>query len=266
MGEGLAGWVAANGKPIINGNPLVEHGYVNDPDQHTTLRSALAMPLEGLSGFVGVLMLYRREKDAFTREDQRILRAVSYKISLTLENVLRYHQAESKATTDYLTGLPNARSLFLHLDAELARAKRSGSPLAVLVCDLDGFKQVNDQHGHLEGNAVLRNVADILQASCRGYDYVARMGGDEFLLVLPGIGRELVTERVTELCAKIKESSERSLVSMSVGEAFYPEDAKNAEQLLAEADRRMYKNKSEHKESLNSVARVTGEHPEHVTI
>jgi len=266
LGEGLAGWVAANGKTIINGNPLVEHGYVNDPDQHTTLRSALAMPLEGLSGFVGVLMLYRREKDAFTREDQRILRAVSYKISLTLENVLRYHQAESKATTDYLTGLPNARSLFLHLDAEMARAKRSGSPLAVLVCDLDGFKQVNDQHGHLEGNAVLRNVADILQASCRGYDYVARMGGDEFLLVLPGIGRELVTERVTELCAKIKESSERSLVSMSVGEAFYPEDAKNAEQLLAEADRRMYKNKSEHKESLNSVARVTGEHPEHVTI
>jgi len=266
LGDGLAGWVAANGKPIINGNPLVEPGYVNDPDEHTTLRSALAMPLEGLSGFVGVLMVYRREKDAFTREDQRILRAVSYQISLTLENVLRYHQAESKATTDYLTGLPNARSLFLHLDAELARAKRSASPLAVLVCDLDGFKQVNDQHGHLEGNEVLRNVAGILQASCRDYDYVARMGGDEFVLVLPGVGRKLVTERVTELCAKIKESSERSPISMSVGAAFYPEDAENAEQLLAEADRRMYKDKTEHKGSLNSLARATADQAESITI
>ena len=266
LGEGLAGWVAANGKPIINGNPLVEPGYTSDPDQHTTLRSALAVPLEGLNGFVGVLMLYRQEKDAFTREDLRIMRAVSYKVALALENALRYHQAESKATTDYLTGLPNARSLFLHLDAELARAKRSGAALALLVCDLDGFKQVNDQHGHLEGNEVLRKVADILRASCRGYDYVARMGGDEFVLVLPGVDRELVAQRVTELGAKVTESSGQHLVSISVGEAFYPEDAENAEQLLAEADRRMYKDKRDHKASLNSLARVTGGHAERVTI
>ena len=266
LGEGLAGWVAANGKPIINGNPLVEPGYTSDPDQHTTLRSALAVPLEGLNGFVGVLMLYRQEKDAFTREDLRIMRAVSYKVALALENALRYHQAESKATTDYLTGLPNARSLFLHLDAELARAKRSGAALALLVCDLDGFKQVNDQHGHLEGNEVLRKVADILRASCRGYDYVARMGGDEFVLVLPGVDRELVAQRVTELGAKVTESSGQHLVAISVGEAFYPEDAESAEQLLAEADRRMYKDKSDHKASLNSLARVTGGHAERVTI
>ena len=265
LGEGLAGWVAANGKPIINGNPLVEPGYVIDSDQHTTLCSALAMPLEGLSGFVGVLMLYRRERDAFTREDLRILRAVSYKVSLALENALRYHQAESKATTDYLTGLPNARSLFLHLESELARNKRSSSPLAVLVCDLDGFKQVNDQHGHLEGNEVLRKVAGILRSSCRGYDYVARMGGDEFVLVLPGVDRGAITERVNELCAKIKDSAGHS-VSMSVGEAFFPEDADNAEQLLAEADRRMYKDKGAHKESLNSLARVTAGQAERVPI
>ena len=266
LGEGLAGWVAANGKPIVNGNPLAEPGYENDPDQHTPLRSALAVPLEGLNGYVGVLMLYRRERDAFTREDLRILRAVSYKVALALENALRYHQAESNATTDYLTGLPNARSLFLHLDAEVARNKRSGSPLAVLVCDLDGFKQVNDQHGHLEGNKVLRSVAGVLRASCRGYDYVARMGGDEFVLVLPGVDREAVTERVIELCAKIKEISGRHALSMSVGEALYPEDADNAEQLLASADRRMYQDKGEHKESLDSLAGVTAGQAERVNI
>ena len=260
LGEGLAGWVGANGKPIINGNPLVEPGYVSDPDQHTTLRSALAMPLEGLKGFVGVLMLYRREKDAFTREDLRIVRAVSYKVALSLENAWRYHQAESKATTDYLTGLPNARSLFLHLDSELARATRSGSPLAILVCDLDGFKQVNDQFGHLEGDEILRKVATVLRESCRDYDYVARMGGDEFVVVLPGVDHIAVEKRVAELRATVKDSCGKSFLSMSVGEAFYPEDADNAEQLLAEADRRMYKNKGAHRGSLDSLARLTEDH------
>ena len=211
-------------------------------------------------------MLYRREKDAFTREDLRILRAVSYKVALSLENALRFHQAESKATTDYLTGLPNARSLFLHLDSELARAKRSGSPLAILVCDLDGFKQVNDQFGHLEGDEILRKVAALLRASCREYDYVARMGGDEFVVVLPGVDHIAVQERVVELQATVKGSWGKDFLSMSVGEAFYPEDADNAEHLLAEADRRMYKDKAVHRGSLDSPARVTTDHSEPVTI
>ena len=69
---------------------------------------------------------------------------------------MKYRQAEACATTDALTGLPNARSLFLHLDREIARSKRQHSALTVLVCDLDGFKQVNDRFGHLEGNKLLR--------------------------------------------------------------------------------------------------------------
>src|SRR5581483_11688307 len=95
--------------------------------------------------------------------------------------------AAISATTDALTNLPNARSLFLHLDAELARCKRTASTLAVLVSDLDGFKQVNDRFGHLEGNKVLKRVAEGLSQTCREYDYVARMGGDEFVLLLTGI-------------------------------------------------------------------------------
>src|SRR5207253_7029324 len=86
----------------------------------------------------------------------RILLAITSKVALSVENALKYRMAESSATTDYLTGLPNARALFLHLDSELARCRRSRTPLAVLVCDLDGFKQINDKSGHLEGNRVLR--------------------------------------------------------------------------------------------------------------
>src|SRR6266700_4149683 len=180
IGQGLSGWVAQNLKPILNGNPSVEPGYLNDPSKYSTLSSALAVPLEGLQGVVGVVALYHADKDFFTSDHLRILLAVSSKMALAIENALKYEQAESSATTDYLTGLPNARSLFLQLDRELARCKRDTTTLTVMVCDMDGFKQINDRFGHLAGNRVLRLFAQALKESCREYDYVARMGGDEF--------------------------------------------------------------------------------------
>ncbi len=187
LGQGLSGWVAEKRKPILNGNPSVEPGYLNDETKFTTMRSALAVPLIGLNGTVSVLTLYHTERDAFTNDHLRILLAIVPKLALSIENALRFQQAESSASTDYMTGLPNARSLFLHLDGELARCRRLNSPLVVLVCDMNGFKQVNDQYGHLEGNRLLHSVAKKLKESCREYDYVARMGGDEFVLVLPGL-------------------------------------------------------------------------------
>ena len=249
VGEGLSGWVAQNRKPILNGNPSVEAGYMGDPAKFSTLRSALALPLEGLNGAVGVLALYRAEKDAFTKDNLRILLAISSKISLAIENALKYRQVENSATIDYLTNLPNARSLFLRLDSELARCRRMNIPLAVLVCDLDGFKQVNDGFGHLTGNKVLSSVADGLKANCREYDYVARMGGDEFVLLLPHITPESVDDRISQMMHIAAEAGEiipgKRFLSMSVGEAFYPLDGNNAEELLATADRRMYKNKQQ---------------------
>jgi len=162
VGQGLSGWVAHNKKPIINGNPSVEPGYLNDPTKFSTLRSALAVPLEGVGGVIGVLALYRLERDAFKSDHLRIVLAVSSKMALSIENALKYQQAESSATTDYLTGLPNARSLFMQLDRDLARCKRDNSSLTVMVSDMDGFKQINDRFGHLEGNRVLRLFAQAL--------------------------------------------------------------------------------------------------------
>ena len=249
VGAGLSGWVAQNKKPIVNGNPSVEPGYLNDPSKFSTLRSALALPLEGVSGVIGVLALYRGERDAFTTDHLRILMAISSKMALAMENALKYQQAENSATTDYLTGLPNARSLFLQLDRELARCKRDGKSLTVMVGDMDGFKQINDRFGHLEGNRVLRLFAQALKDSCREYDYVARMGGDEFVVVAPGLPadaaskragqlRELARQAGVEVCAE-------DILSLSVGQANFPEDGKDAEELLAEADRRMYMEKQQ---------------------
>jgi len=244
LGQGLSGWVAQNKKPIVNGNPSVEPGYLNDPAKFSTLRSAMAVPLEGLNGVVGVLALYHAERDAFTSDHLRILLAVSSKMALAIENALKYQQAESSATTDYLTGLPNARSLFLQLDRELARCKRDTSTLVVMVCDMDGFKQINDRFGHLEGNRVLRLFAQALKESCREYDYVARMGGDEFVVVAPGLPQDVATKKAEQLRELAKHAGNEvcgeDLLSLSVGLSVYPDDGRDAEALLADADRRMY--------------------------
>jgi len=251
IGQGLSGWVAENRQPIVNGNPSVEPGYLNDPTRFSILRSALAVPLEGLSGVVGVLTLYHVEKDAFTRDHVRILMALSSKLSLSIENAMKYQQASSSATTDYVTGLPNARSLFLQLDAEIARCTRETVSLAVLVCDLDGFKQVNDRLGHLEGNRALEAVAAAFKAQCRGYDYVARMGGDEFVLIIPGIGPEAAPARMEQLRQSVSDISRKlwreDILAVSIGSAFLDIDGYDAERLLAEADRRMYTEKATHR-------------------
>jgi diguanylate cyclase (GGDEF)-like protein/putative nucleotidyltransferase with HDIG domain len=244
LGQGVSGWVAQNRKALVNGIPSAEPGYMNDPTKYTPLRSAISIPLEGLQGIVGVLTLYHSARDAYNSDHRRILLAISSKVALSLENALAFQQAESSATTDYLTELPNARSLFLHLDRELARCKRLKTSLTVMVCDLDGFKQVNDRFGHLEGNRILRHFSKSLQGSCREYDYVARMGGDEFVLVAPGLSSN--TAQIRGIClnelAKMagREICGEDLLSLSVGCAFYPEDGPDAEKLLAEADRRMY--------------------------
>ncbi|HUO14309.1 MAG TPA: diguanylate cyclase [Verrucomicrobiae bacterium] len=244
VGQGLSGWVAQNRKPIINGNPSVEPGYLNDPSKFSTLRSALAVPLEGVAGLIGVLTLYRAERDAFTSDHLRILLAVSSKMALAIENALKYQQAQNSATTDYLTGLPNARSLFLQLDRELARCKRDTTSLTVMVTDMDGFKQINDRFGHLEGNRVLRLFAQALKDSCREYDYVARMGGDEFVVVAPGLAADAAKKKADQMSALALQAGAEvcgeNILSLSVGRAVYPQDGKDAEQLLAEADRRMY--------------------------
>jgi diguanylate cyclase (GGDEF)-like protein/putative nucleotidyltransferase with HDIG domain len=250
VGEGLCGWVAENCKPIVNGNPQVEAGYVVDPAKQTALQSALVVPLEGLNGVVGVLAMYQANRDAFTPDHLRILLAVASKVALSVENALKYQQAESSATTDYLTGLPNARSLFVHLAQEVARCRRMKTSLAVLVCDIDGFKQINDSFGHLEGDKLLREFTSRLKDVCRGYDYVARMGGDEFVITAPGLTSEAAREKAELLNRAAIESGRhvcgRDLITLSVGMSFCPQDGTDVERLLAEADRRMYSMKQVH--------------------
>ena len=139
-------------------------------------------------------------KDAFSSDHLRILLSISDKIGASIENAVKYQVATDSATVDYLTGLPNARALFVHLDAEIARCRRDGGNLALIVCDLDGFKAINDKVGHVAGNKVLKAFADKLALACREYDFVSRMGGDEFVLITPGLNRAAAHE----ICERVQ--------------------------------------------------------------
>ena len=250
VGTGLCGWVAQNARSIVNGNPTVEAGFVHDPNNPTEPRSALAVPLEGVSGLVGVLALYQAKADAFTSDHLRVLQVITSKVALFIDNALKYREAESSATIDYLTGMANARALSMYLEQELARCKREETSVAVMVCDLNGFKEINDSYGHLAGDKVLKIFANLMREACRESDYTARMGGDEFVIIAPNMPPASVAERAMLLSAIAQKAGRavcgKDFLSLSLGAAFYPQDGQESEQLLAEADRKMYTAKEIH--------------------
>jgi len=260
LGQGISGWVAQHGQPIVNGDPATETKYLGDPEKVSVLQSALSIPLPGRESVAGVLSLYLRARQGFTKDHLRLLLAASSKLGLSVENALQFERAQDTASTDFLTGLPNARAICVCLEKEIARSSRGSKSIAVLLCDLNGFKRVNDGFGHLVGNKLLQQIAKNLESACREYDQVGRLGGDEFVFVLPGLTGEGVEELKPRLTFAVEEASraicQSNVVTVSIGSAFYPQDGSTAEELLSEADRRMYEAKGNHYRTLSDSARL----------
>ena len=251
--SGITGHVAATLRPVMNVPPAEDPIAHRNPVAAANLKSAMIIPLDGPNGLVGTLNLYSTRHMAFNASQMSLLMSIASKMAVTVENSAKFQQAETRASVDFLTGLPNAGALFLHLQNELARCARTETSLGLLVFDLDGFKAVNDQYGHLTGNRLLQLVANGLRENCREYDFVARMGGDEFVMVLPGVTPEAVTLRLQRLRAYVErvgvELCGTACVSVSGGPAFYPKDGRTAEELLARADKRMYSEKHDRKQA-----------------
>jgi diguanylate cyclase (GGDEF)-like protein len=194
---------------------------------------------------VGVLALYHSRKNAFLSDHLRVLTAFSSKLALSIENNPNFPTAIDGVTTDYLTGLPNARSLFVHLEGEVNGCLSEGTALAVLACHLDGFGVVKRRFGRSKANRLLRLVADAMQSICSDHDCIAKMGGDEFVIVLSGIPEETIDSMVERLCAATREIGlsicSSDLLFLSVGRALLPKDGTEPEVLLAAGERRMYK-------------------------
>jgi len=168
-------------------------------------RSSVAVPVLVEQECWGVLELHDRTgAEAFGAEDVTLLAAFAAHVGLSLHKATLLAETRELSRRDALTGLHNRRSLMERLTDEVARSRRFGTPLSVLLLDLDGFKEVNDEHGHPAGDRVLVEVAELLQSDTRTIDTVARLGGDEFAVLLAGTPPESaqpVAERICSLVA-----------------------------------------------------------------
>ncbi len=205
--------------------------------------TALVFPIERGTGdarrVTSILVLHRDGHAIFSDHDVQILHTLAPKLAASIENARQFRRAEKLIPVDPSTGIANTRSLFVRLDAELARARRSQSTLAVLTCSVHGF----DQSGRLCSDAATRSafekVAGKLRENCREYDFTAR-SGDELVLVLPDFRREFVQEK-RGLIQKIVEDAGVNAglpLFAVVGAAFFPDDGTDAEDLLACASNR----------------------------
>jgi diguanylate cyclase (GGDEF)-like protein/putative nucleotidyltransferase with HDIG domain len=262
-GQGLTGWVARNRRPLVNARPSAEFEAAG-LSAITTLQSALVAPLVFSDRFIGTLAVYSTQADFYTDDHRRLLDRVSEQASAVIHNSIVFEQTQEDSLTDPLTGLPNTRFMFMHLTRELARAERLNGEVALLVMDLDSFKEINDSHGHHVGDRALREVATVLRAGIRPYDICVRYAGDEFIVVLSGCGADEADRKRLELQQTVDDllfearPGRRLPLAISIGAAIYPQDGDSYESLLSTADSRMYRDKSRRKQRVEVQPAATG--------
>lgn len=173
------------------------------------------------------------------------------------ERKQRHERVEHLAFRDALTGLPNRVACLERLDLELAHARRARTALSVLFIDLDGFKAVNDTYGHNAGDVVLRTVAQRMSHALRQADTVARLAGDEFVVMLPEADAEDSAHVAEKLCQAVSEpidlDGDRMSVTPSIGIASFPDDAEECDELLRIADKAMYRAKNQARRHLETA-------------
>jgi len=254
MGQGIAGWVAQHKKPLIVNDVQHDDRFYRDIDLTTKFvtRSILCAPILFKGKLLAVIeILNKLEFQPFRQKDLSTISSLLDTAAIAIENAQLFNQAEELAITDDLTSLFNTRFLNQVLESEIARARRYKSEVSFIFMDLDYFKLVNDNYGHMIGREALKEVAQLMKNSFRETDLVARYGGDEFVLVLPETGTEETFKLAERLRMKLEEHvflekfGFKVHLTASIGVATYPVHAKNKDELILMADKAMFQAKGD---------------------
>ena len=246
-GETLARWVIEQGKPIIisdvNCDPRIQQSSndVSFPDGC----SVVCMPVRTGGKMLGIIQMMNVDMQVYSR-NEILLQTLADYAAIAIENARAVSRIQELSITDDCTGLYNARHLFTVLAEEVHRSERFGYEFSLLFLDLDHFKRVNDQHGHLVGSKLLNQVGQALRENLRLVDAAFRYGGDEFAILLPQTSKDGALLVARRLMAIFKTKSwlagEASDVVLraSVGIASYPADATTPQAMVHRADEMMY--------------------------
>lgn len=254
IGQGATGYALKVREMVQNVDPDLDFAY-SQVDLTGQYRTMASVPLiaDDEQDLIGAVTIYSRDLAEYADEHIRILETISRIAAEAIGKSLKHNEATTHAMTDPMTSLPNARSLQIQFDKEVARARRSGNNFQLLMLDLDGFKAVNDSYGHKAGDAMLREISRVINEQLREYDFLARYGGDEFVALIP----EAAPEDVIDLCDRIEAavrdfkldvgSNRTTSVGVSLGAAGYPRHGENFDQMIAAADKIMYERKMQRK-------------------
>jgi len=244
LGEGVTGKVAATGKPLLVHDVTKFKGYIAGIEG---ARSELAVPLRVKDKLIGVFNVESKKLNAFGERDLKLLSTLGTPIAIAIQNAQLYQEIKNLAITDGLTGLYNFRYIKDRLEEEVKRAQRFKRPLALIMADIDYFKEYNDTYGHPEGNEVLKILANILRANVREVDIVARYGGEEFIIILPEANKEeaqKIAERIRSKVEKYdftdKKNHPERRITLSLGVTSCFQENITSQDLVQKVDQALY--------------------------
>jgi diguanylate cyclase (GGDEF)-like protein len=247
VGEGVAGWVAQNGETLIVPET------VNDPRLYEPnsprlrkLRSVIALPLRGRKGTLGVIEILNPRSGQLNDYTIAFLHILADHAAIAIENANDVARIQQLTITDDTTGLYNVRHLYNVLEKELTRSLSRNRALSLAFLDLDRFKNVNDEHGHLVGSELLSKTGARLKELSRPQDVCFRYGGDEFVILMPDTGAADALGQSRALHAALMATEFRMRaglrlhVSASIGLSTAPHDGVTVHTIIGAADTRMY--------------------------
>jgi diguanylate cyclase (GGDEF)-like protein len=249
-GAGLSAYVAGHRKQLFIADVTREPGLLKAELMPPRVRSFVSVPMLVRDNLIGVINVSHSKAGAFSQDEARVLNLLAGQAAMTIEREEMVRSLEQLAITDGLTGVFNHRYFQMRLENEVKRAHRYKLPFALLMIDLDHFKDINDRYGHAVGDVVLSHVAGLLRASVRETDLTARYGGEEFAVVLTQTSLPdavLTAERLRNAVSELPVHTAEGValqVTVSIGVAACPDHGDNREALLQASDKALYAAKS----------------------